>query len=130
MDLLIPPPPELGNLAVGLAGAGAKVGEARPRWLFRGLEFSLQPRQCTGVVGRNGMGKTTLLRLCQGERPPDEGTVTIGNKVIFNYIDQTRLQLQRLQDRSRRGGGRSGDGSLWQPEVERAILPAALPLRG
>ena len=94
MDLLIPPPPELGNLAVELAGAGAKVGEgAAARWLFRGLEFSLQPRQCTGVVGRNGVGKTTLLRLCQGERPPDEGTVTIGNKVIFNYIDQTRLQL-------------------------------------
>src|ERR1019366_3381068 len=48
---------------------------------------------CTGVVGRNGVGKTTLLRLCLGERPPDAGTVTIGKKVVFNYIDQSRVQL-------------------------------------
>ncbi len=45
------------------------------------------------MVGRNGVGKTTLLRLCLGEREPDEGKVTIGKKVVFNYIDQSRMQL-------------------------------------
>jgi ATP-binding cassette subfamily F protein uup len=45
------------------------------------------------VVGRNGVGKTTLLRLCLGERAPEEGSVKIGTKVAFNYIDQTRMQL-------------------------------------
>ena len=45
------------------------------------------------MVGRNGVGKTTLLRLCLGERPPDAGTVTIGKRVNCNYIDQTRMQL-------------------------------------
>ena len=94
MDLLIPPPPELGNIAVELKNAGAKVGEgANERWLFRGLNLSMKPGQCTGIVGRNGVGKTTLLRLCLGERAPDEGSVTIGKKVVFNYIDQTRMQL-------------------------------------
>jgi ATP-binding cassette subfamily F protein uup len=94
MDLLIPPPPELGNTAVELENAGAKVGEGpAERWLFRELAFSLKPGQCTGVVGRNGVGKTTLLRLCLGERAPDEGTVKIGKKVVFNYIDQARMQL-------------------------------------
>ena len=94
MDLLIPPAPELGNIAVNLADASAKVGEGgAERWLFRGLNFSLKPGECTGVVGRNGAGKTTLLRLCMGERPPDEGVVTIGKKVTFNYIDQARMQL-------------------------------------
>ncbi|MGO8676656.1 MAG: ABC-F family ATP-binding cassette domain-containing protein [Limisphaerales bacterium] len=94
MDLLIPPPPSLGNHALELVGVGAKVGEdAGQRWLFRGLSFSLEPAQCTGIVGRNGVGKTTLLRLCLGERPPDEGAVKIGNRVVFNYIDQTRTQL-------------------------------------
>jgi ATP-binding cassette subfamily F protein uup len=39
------------------------------------------------------MGKTTLLRLCLGERPSDEGAVTIRKKVTFNYIDQARMQL-------------------------------------
>jgi ATP-binding cassette subfamily F protein uup len=90
MDLLIPPAPQLGNTAVELENVGAQYGN---RWLFRHLTFSLKPGQCTGVVGRNGAGKTTLLRLCLGERAPDAGTVTIGKKVVFNYIDQTRLHL-------------------------------------
>ena len=94
MDLLIPPAPELGNTAVELENAGAKVGEgSAERWLFRNLNFSLKPGQCTGVVGRNGVGKTTLLRLCLGERASDAGTVKIGKRVSFNYIDQTRMQL-------------------------------------
>jgi ABC transport system ATP-binding/permease protein len=94
MDLLIPPAPELGNIAVNVSEAGAKVGEgADARWLFRGMTFALKPGECTGVVGRNGVGKTTLLRACMGERAPDEGAVTIGKKVTFNYIDQARMQL-------------------------------------
>jgi ATP-binding cassette subfamily F protein uup len=45
------------------------------------------------VVGRNGVGKTTLLRICLGQREADEGKVTIGKRVVFNYIDQNRMQL-------------------------------------
>jgi ATP-binding cassette subfamily F protein uup len=94
MDLIIPPPPALGNHAIQLNRAGAKVGEGeRERWLFRDLTLALEPGQCTGIVGRNGVGKTTLLRICLGERPPDQGTVKIGKRVVFNYIDQARLQL-------------------------------------
>jgi len=94
MDLILPPPAEIGNIGVELVKAGARVGEGRDeRWLFRGLNLSLKPGECTGVVGRNGVGKTTLLRLCLGERQPDEGTATIGKKVVFNYIDQGRVQL-------------------------------------
>ena len=94
MDLLIPPPPELGNTVIDLENAGARVGEGEnARWLFRGLTLSLKPAQCTGILGRNGAGKTTLLRICLGERGLDEGTVKIGKKVAFNYIDQSRMQL-------------------------------------
>jgi ABC transport system ATP-binding/permease protein len=94
MDLLLPPAPDLGNIGVELEAAGAVVGEGRDeRWLFRNLTLSLKAGQCTGVVGRNGAGKTTLLRLCLGERAPDEGQVTIGKKAVFNYIDQSRMQL-------------------------------------
>jgi ATP-binding cassette subfamily F protein uup len=39
------------------------------------------------------VGKTTLLRICLGEREPDEGTAKAGKKVVFNYIDQSRMQL-------------------------------------
>src|SRR6185369_3007193 len=94
MDLLIPPPAALGNHAIQLAHVGAKVeNNGRNRWLFEGLTLSLDPAQCTGVVGRNGVGKTTLLRICLGQRPPDQGTVKIGTRVVFNYIDQARMEL-------------------------------------
>jgi len=90
MDLLIPPAPEIGNTAVELAGAGVSMDG---RWLFRNLNLSLRPGQCTGVVGRNGVGKTTLLRICLGELAPTEGEATIGKRVVFNYIDQSRMKL-------------------------------------
>ncbi|MGH7971772.1 MAG: ABC-F family ATP-binding cassette domain-containing protein, partial [Limisphaerales bacterium] len=94
MDLLIPPPPALGNHAIQLSHVGAKFGEMpHERWLFRGLTLALNPAQCTGIVGRNGAGKTTLLRTCLWERPPEDGTVKIGKRVVFNYIDQARMQL-------------------------------------
>ena len=94
MDLLIPPAPETGNVAVELVNTGMSYStDNGERWLFRKMNLSLRPGQCTGIVGRNGVGKTTLLRLCLGEQDPVEGTVTIGKRVVFNYIDQGRIQL-------------------------------------
>ena len=94
MDLLIPPPPDLGNIVVELEGAGVNVGtEKSPRWLFRNLTLSLRPGTCTGIVGRNGVGKTTLLKLCLGQLTPTEGTAVTGKRVKVNYIDQTRMVL-------------------------------------
>jgi ATP-binding cassette subfamily F protein uup len=94
MDLIIPPAPEMGNTVVEMENAGAKIDiGGEDRWLFRHLDLALKPGQCTGIVGRNGVGKTTLLRICLGERALDEGTVKIGRQVKFNYIDQARMQL-------------------------------------
>ncbi len=93
MDLILPARPEIGNTGVDLVKAGVRVGDDAARWLFQDLNLSLKPGECTGVVGRNGVGKTTLLRLCLGERQPDAGTVTIGKKIEVNYIDQGRMQL-------------------------------------
>jgi ATP-binding cassette subfamily F protein uup len=79
---------------VELENAGVNVGTAaHPRWLFRHLNLKLEPGQCTGIVGRNGVGKTTLLKLCLGQIPPSEGSAVIGKRVKVNYIDQTRMQL-------------------------------------
>jgi len=94
MDLLIPPPPDLGNVVVDLEDAGVNVGTPNnPRWLFRHLTHSLRPGQCTGIIGKNGVGKTTLLKLCLGQISPTEGTAVIGKRVKVNYIDQTRMAL-------------------------------------
>jgi ABC transport system ATP-binding/permease protein len=94
MDLLMPPPPDLGNIVVDLENAGVNVGApGSPRWLFRNLTLNLRPGQCTGIIGRNGVGKTTLLKLCLGQIEPTEGTAVTGKRVKVNYIDQTRMQL-------------------------------------
>ncbi len=94
MDLLLPPPAEMGDIAVNLENVGGMVEtEAGERWLFKNLDVVFRPGQCTGIVGRNGAGKTTLLRICMGQRDPDIGKATVGKKVVFNYIDQTRMQL-------------------------------------
>lgn len=94
MDLLIPPAPEIGNIAVELEKVSVAVGPAEDRRsLFRDLTLSIRPGQCTGIVGRNGVGKTTLLKVCLGNLEPDQGTVAIGKKVRVNYIDQARMQL-------------------------------------
>lgn len=94
MDLLIPPATELGHRGFELLNAGIKVGEGdEERWLFRNLDLDLGRGTCTGIVGRNGVGKTTLLRACIGDQIPQEGSVKIGSKVDVNYIDQSRMKL-------------------------------------
>jgi ATP-binding cassette subfamily F protein uup len=90
VDLILPPPPPLANRIVELHNAGMELGGKR---LFSGLNFSFAAGQRLGVFGRNGLGKTTLLKLILGEIQPMEGTVKIGQLTKFNYVDQGRLQL-------------------------------------
>jgi len=90
MELIVPPAPPLGNIVLDVEGVGM-VAEVDP--LFLGLTINFRAGECVGIVGRNGAGKTTLLRAMMGEIEPTEGLVRIGKKTIFNYVDQTRLQL-------------------------------------
>jgi ATP-binding cassette subfamily F protein uup len=90
MELVIPPPPPLGNRIVELTGVGMELGG---RELFRGFDFTFEHSQRVGICGRNGLGKTTLLRIILGQLPPTQGTVKIGQLTRFNYVDQSRLQL-------------------------------------
>ena len=83
-------PVRLGKKVVELAEVGKRLGE---RWLFRNLTLSLLPGERIGVVGANGLGKTTLMRLIQGLVPPDEGGVELGPNTRFVYADQGRDQL-------------------------------------
>lgn len=94
MDLLIPPPPRLGNTIVNLENVGINIQSGEdPRWLFRNLNLSLDEKQCTGIVGKNGVGKSTLLKICLQQLAPTAGIATLGKQVKVNYIDQTRMQL-------------------------------------
>lgn len=90
MELVIPPPPPLGNRVVELTGVGMDLGG---RTLFRGFDFTFANGQRVGICGRNGMGKTTLLKIILGQLAPTEGTIKTGQLTRFNYVDQSRLQL-------------------------------------
>jgi ATP-binding cassette subfamily F protein uup len=90
MELVIPPPSQLGNRTVELGNLGMELGG---RTLFRGFNFTFENGKRVGVCGRNGLGKTTLLKIILGQLAPTEGTVKTGQLTKFNYVDQSRLQL-------------------------------------
>ncbi len=90
MELVIPPPPPLANLVVELSEVGHFYDRAP---LFLGLDLEFKAGECVGVVGPNGVGKTTLLKILLGELEPTAGSVRIGKRTEFNYVDQTRLEL-------------------------------------
>ncbi len=90
VELVIPPPPQLGNRTVEVSNLGMDLGG---RTLFRGFNFTFANGQRVGVAGRNGLGKTTFLRILIGQLTPTEGSVKIGQLTKFNYVDQARLQL-------------------------------------
>ncbi len=90
MELVIPPPPPLGNRVVDLENVGVQLGDRR---LFSGLSLGFAGGTRIGVTGRNGLGKTTLLKVILGELQPTEGTVKTGSLTRFNYVDQGRLRV-------------------------------------
>ena len=90
MELVIPPAPQLGNRVVELTDVGI---EFSGRTLFSDFSFQFEAGQRIGITGRNGVGKTTLLKIILGQQQPGAGEVRIGQLTRFNYVDQSRLQL-------------------------------------
>ncbi len=90
VELVIPPPPQLGNRTVDLSEIGMEIAG---RKLFSGFNFTFENGKRVGVCGRNGLGKSTLLKIVIGQLTPTEGTIKTGQLTKFNYVDQGRLQL-------------------------------------
>ena len=57
-------------------------------YLFDGLNFSINPKDCIGLIGRNGTGKTTLIKILAGMDSPEEGTITRPNDMTTGYLPQ------------------------------------------
>jgi urea transport system ATP-binding protein len=69
------------------------VGEDdNERWLFRHLDLEIKSAQCTGVVGRNGVGKTTTLKTIMGLLKPKAGRVLLDNVDISNETPDRRVR--------------------------------------
>jgi ABC transport system ATP-binding/permease protein len=90
VEMIIPPPPKLGNRVIELRAVSMQLGD---RVLFRDLNLDLAAGERLGVIGRNGLGKSTLLKLMLGELQPTTGEVLLGAQTDINYVDQNRCAI-------------------------------------
>src|SRR4051794_6041323 len=86
-EIQIPPGPRLGNVVVEVEKLKKGFDD---RVLIDGLSFDLPRNGIVGVIGPNGVGKTTLFKTIVGLEEPDDGIVKIGETVKLSYVDQNR----------------------------------------
>ncbi|QBF45464.1 energy-dependent translational throttle protein EttA [Janibacter limosus] len=86
-EIQIPPGPRLGSKVIEVKGLKKGFDE---RVLIEDLSFSLPRNGIVGIIGPNGVGKTTLFKTIVGIEEPDAGVVDIGDTVKLSYVDQNR----------------------------------------
>ena len=89
-EIQIPPGPRLGSTVIETKNLKKGFGD---RVLISGLSFSLPPNGIVGVIGPNGVGKTTLFKTIVGLEPLDDGDLKIGETVKISYVDQNRAGI-------------------------------------
>jgi ATP-binding cassette ChvD family protein len=90
-EIAIPPGPRLGSTVIDVDNLTKGFGD---RTLIDGLSFTLPRNGIVGVIGPNGVGKTTLFKMIIGDEQPDAGELKIGPTVEISYVDQSRAGLE------------------------------------
>ncbi|MEV0086711.1 energy-dependent translational throttle protein EttA [Saccharopolyspora sp. NPDC050642] len=94
-EIQIPPGPRLGNVVVDVEKLKKGFGD---NLLIDGLSFTLPRNGIVGVIGPNGVGKTTLFKTIVGLEQPDAGTVKVGDTVKLSYVDQNRANIDAAKN--------------------------------
>ncbi len=89
-EIYIPPGARLGDKVVEVSGLRKTFGD---RLLFEDVSFTVPKGSIVGIIGANGMGKSTLFRILMGRETPDGGEFTVGETVELGYVDQSRDDL-------------------------------------
>lgn len=89
-EIQIPPGPRLGTVVLRAENLCKGFGD---RELIKDLSFSLPPNGIVGIIGPNGVGKTTLFKTIVGLEELDSGTLDIGETVKVSYVDQNRAGI-------------------------------------
>jgi ATPase subunit of ABC transporter with duplicated ATPase domains len=89
-EIQIPTPPRLGDIVVEVNNLDKGFDG---RVLIKDLSFTLPRNGIVGVIGPNGVGKTTLFKTIVGLEEPDSGNVKVGETVKLSYVDQTRANI-------------------------------------
>ncbi|MDB2432515.1 energy-dependent translational throttle protein EttA [Luminiphilus sp.] len=89
-EIYIPPGPRLGDKVIEVQGLRKVFGN---RLLFDDVTFTVPTGAIVGIIGANGMGKSTLFKLFMGHEQPDGGSVVVGETVQLGYVDQSRDDL-------------------------------------
>ena len=90
LEIFIPNGPRLGNKVIEAQHVAKAFGD---KTLFSDLNFNLPPNGIVGVIGPNGVGKTTLFRLIMGLETADAGTFDVGETVKLSYVDQQHQDI-------------------------------------
>ena len=90
LEIFIPNGPRLGNKVIEAQHVAKSFGE---KVLYTDLNFNLPPNGIVGVIGPNGVGKTTLFRLIMGLDTADAGTFEVGETVKLAYVDQQHKDI-------------------------------------
>ena len=89
-EINIPPGPRLGNVVLEAEHLSKGFGD---RVLIKDLSFTLPRAGIVGVIGPNGVGKTTLFKTIVGLEKADSGSLKVGETVSFSYVDQNRTGI-------------------------------------
>ena len=89
-EIYIPPGPRLGDKVIEVKNLRKTFGD---RLLFDDVSFTVPTGSIVGIIGANGMGKSTLFKLLMGIENPDGGKVELGETVQLSYVDQSRDDL-------------------------------------